>query len=589
MLEKIVLFLLAAVVAVPLFKRLGLGAVLGYLVAGVAIGPAALGFVEDVESTLHVAEYGVVLLLFIIGLELEPKRLWTLRRMVFGLGAGQLIGTGALLAGIAYALDFSWQESVLIGFALAMSSTALVIQLLSERRELPTRQGRAAFSILLFQDLAVIPMLAFVPLLATSGGDGGEGMDWQRTVWMLVVFAAVVLGGQYAVRPLMRMVARADIPELLTAVSLLLVLGTSWAMEAVGLSMSLGAFLAGVLLSESEFRHELQANIEPFKGLLLGLFFMAVGMSADIDALWANPLQMFGLALALLLIKGGILYVLGRMVKLPADSARALACALPQGGEFAFVLFSAAIAAGALGAEQAALLVTVVTITMLATPPMYALQAKLRKPPPKREYDDLSDAPSDPAIIIAGFGPFGQIIGRVLQVRQIPFTVLDKDSEQVDFVRRFGSRIFYGDAGRLDLLRAAGISSAKIFILTIPDMEASLQVARTVRKHYPHVRVYAMAVNRRHALLLMDMGISHVIRRGFHSSLMLSRSILRGAGLSRDEAITTVEKFREFDERALRQQQAVVHDDSLMMQSAIQAAQELEQLFEQDRAQKAGS
>ncbi|MDD3763847.1 MAG: monovalent cation:proton antiporter-2 (CPA2) family protein [Nevskiales bacterium] len=583
MLVDITLFLAAAVLFVPVFLRLGLGAVLGYLAAGIVIGPSGLGLIAEVEEVLHFGEFGVVLLLFIIGLELQPSRLWTLRRLVFGLGGLQVLITGIVLTVGAAGLGVPRVAAPIIGFGLAMSSTAFVIQMLAERGELSTRHGRTAFAILLFQDVAVIPMLALIPLLGPVGS--GESMlGWTEAAKTLAVFALVIFGGRYAVRPVMRTIAASNTPELLTAMALLIVLATALAMHAVGLSMSLGAFVAGVLLSESEYRHELQANIEPFKGMLLGLFFIAVGMSADVGLLTEDPLPLLGLAAGLLLVKAAILFGLGRVFGLPAGPARALATALPQGGEFAFVLFSAATAAGLLAAELTAQLVVIVTVSMIATPALYAAQARWRTREEPKPYDQI-EAPEQ-TVIIAGFGPFGQIVARILRVKQIPFTVLDKNSEQVDFVRRFGNKIFYGDAGRLDLLRAARADKARLFVLTIPDVDVSMHVAGVVRRNFPRLPIFAVALNRQHALRLMDLGISNVVRRSFHSSLDMSRSILMALGDSSEEALHAVETFRKHDERTLLRQHAIHHDEDLMIQTAQEAAQELEELFEQDRPER---
>lgn len=583
MLADVALFLAAAVLIVPLFLRLRLGAVLGYLSAGVVIGPHGLGLIGDAQSVLHFAEFGVVLLLFIIGLELQPSRLWTLRRMVFGLGAAQVCLTGAVLLLAASALGVDWRAATVAAFGLAMSSTAFVLQMLAERKELATHHGRAAFATLLFQDLAVIPLLALIPLLA-SRAELGAAPGWTQTLKILFAFALVIFSGRYVVHPLMRAVATAKAPELFTAAALLIVIATSLAMDAVGLSMSLGAFLAGMLLSESEYRHQLQADIEPFKGMLLGLFFIAVGMSADIELLLDRPLLLLSLTVGLMLIKSAILYGLGRASGLAPRASRAYAAGMPQGGEFAFVLFSTAVATGVMSAELSALLVVVVTLSMIATPLLYALQARFAGRSEPAPYDTI-DVPAR-AVIIAGFGPVGQIVARILRVKRIAFTVLDKDSQQVDFVRRFGNEIFYGDAGRLDLLRAAHADKARLFVLTIPDVEASLQVADVVRRHFPQLRIFAIAVNRLHALRLMDMGITDVVRRSFFSSLELSRDLLQALGNSEEHAQHVIDTFRRHDEQTLRRQQAVAHDEKLFIQSAQEAARELEQLFEQDNPQR---
>lgn len=579
MLTDIALFLACAVIFVPLFRWLGLGAVLGYLAAGIVIGPSLLGLIEDVEQVMHISEFGVVLLLFVIGLELQPSRLWALRRAVFGLGGAQVLVTTALLTGLGVALSLTLSTALVIGFGLAMSSTAFVLQLLAEKNELTARHGRMAFSILLFQDLSVIPFLTAIPLLAPQAVATG-GHDWMMAVKIIGMFALLIAAGRYILRPVLRLVAYTDTPEVFTAAALLVVIGTALSMQAVGLSMSLGAFIAGVLLADSEYRHEMQADIEPFKGLLLGLFFIAVGMSADIGLLLTEPGLLLVLTIALLLVKGLTLYGLGRLAGLPPGSARCLAFAMPQGGEFAFVLFGTAVSVGVLSAELRDLMIMVVTLSMIATPLLYALQSRWRDEADVRPYDDIG--PQEHDVVIAGFGPFGQIVGRILRLKRIPFTVLDKDSEQVDFVRKFGNQIFYGDASRLDLLRAARLDKARLFVLAIPDVEASLHVANTVRRHFPHVRIFAMAVNRLHALNLMDIGVEQVIRRSYFSSLEMARQLLLALDDDPDAVERLLRTFREHDEETLRRQQAVFRDEQQLIQTARDAARELEQLFEAD-------
>jgi monovalent cation:proton antiporter-2 (CPA2) family protein len=581
MLHDVAIFLAAAVIAVPLSRRLGLGAVLGYLAAGLVIGPWGLKLVTDVDSILKFSEFGVVLLLFLIGLELQPERLWRLRGQVFGLGFAQVAATTVVLALAASALGVPPLPAVIVGFGLAMSSTAFVLRMLGDRNELASREGGLAFAILLFQDLAVIPFLALVPVLAGTGvGEMTVAAKAAPTLKALGTIAVVVVLGRYALRPLLRILARADVPEIFTAAALLVVVGTSLLMEAAGLSMSLGAFLAGVLLAESEFRHELQADLEPFKGLLLGLFFIAVGMSVNLGLLAAQPGAVFGLVAGLLLVKAAVLFALGRVAKAPADSARALAVALSQGGEFAFVLFGIAAAAGLLATPLHQLLLVVVTVSMATTPPLYALQARLRKPLAGPAFDRI-DGPEAP-VIVAGFGPFGQVVGRLLRVKKIRFTVLEKSMEQVDFVRRFGNKIFYGDAARLDLLRAAHAHKAKVLVISISRTETSLGIAESVRRHFPHLKIFAVANDRNHALRLLDLGVHVVIRRAYFSSLEMGRRLL--VELGEDAAVVerSIRTFREHDEATLLKQQAVYRDEKQLIQSAQDAARELEQLFEAD-------
>jgi monovalent cation:proton antiporter-2 (CPA2) family protein len=580
MIQEIAIFLAAAVIAVPLAKRLGLGAVLGFLLAGVAIGPWGFGFIANVTDILHFSEFGVVLLMFIIGLELQPSRLWRLRREVFGMGGAQVAISTLLLALVMAAHGYATAPAIVAGFGLAMSSTAFVLQMLAEKNELTTRHGRGAFAILLFQDLAIIPFLALLPLLA--GGEGASRADaWQDALLFIAVLAAVIGLGRYALRPVFRVLAATNTPEVFTAAALLTVLGFALAMDMAGMSMSLGAFMAGVLLADSEYRHELQADIEPFKGLLLGLFFIAVGMSANLGLLTSKPFVVLGIVAGLLAIKAAVLYGVGRFFELPNDSARALAVGAAQGGEFAFVLFSAAVAANVMPRELADLLVVAVTISMMATPPLYALQARWRQKPEERPYDKIETAENP--VIIAGFGPFGQIVARALRVRRIGFTVLEKNPERVDFVRRFGNRIFYGDASRLDLLKAAHADKARFFVLTIPKLEESMQIAETVHRHFPHLRIYAVAVDRNHAMHLMDLGVRSVIRRSYFSSLEMSRGLLMDMGDSEARAAETIHRFRKHDEATLLRQQAVFRDEQKLIQTSKDAARELEQLFEADR------
>jgi monovalent cation:proton antiporter-2 (CPA2) family protein len=576
MLHDVAIFLAAAVVAVPLASRLGLGAVLGYLGAGLVIGPWGLKLVTDVDSIFRFSEFGVVLLLFLIGIELQPGRLWRLRGVVFGLGGAQVAATTLVLAAAALALGVAPLAALIAGFGLAMSSTAFVLRMLSDRDELATREGRLSFGILLFQDLAVIPFLALVPVLAS----GGAGMSVLPALRAVAVIALVIVAGRYALRPVLRALAATDIPEIFTAAALLVVVGTSLVMEAAGLSMSLGAFLAGVLLADSEFRHEMQADLEPFKGLLLGLFFIAVGMSVNLGLLREQPGTVLGLVAGLLLVKAALVFAIGRLGRAPVDAARALAVALSQGGEFAFVLFGVAAAAGLLAAPLHQLLLVVVTVSMATTPPLYALQARLRKPLAGPVFDTI-DAPEAP-IVIAGFGPFGQIIGRLLRVKKIPFTVLEKSVEQVDFVRRFGNKIYYGDAARLDLLRAAHADKARVLLISISRPETSLAIAESVRRHFPRLKIFAVANDRNHALRLMDLGVHRVIRRAYHSSLEMARELLVELGDEPATAERTIRTFREHDEATLLRQQALYRDEKELIQSAQDAARELEQLFEAD-------
>ena len=518
MLQEAALFLAAAVLFVPLLKRLRLGAVLGYLAAGLVIGPHGLGFASDVEKVLHLSEFGVVLLLFVIGLELQPSRLWRLRKEVFGLGAAQVFGTAALLTPIAHWLGLGWPAAIAVGFALASSSTALALQLLQERQELSSHHGRAAFAILLFQDLSVIPLLALIPLLSPEATQGGGMLQVGKALGAVLV---VILLGRTLLRPILRRLAVTGVPEIFTAAALLLVIGVSLAMEAVGLSMSLGAFLAGMLLADSEYRHELQADLEPFKGLLLGLFFIAVGMGANLRLVAEQPGPVLGVCFALIVIKGLAIYVLGRIAGEAHGSATKLAVALAQGGEFAFVLFAVMASAKLVDSETLAMLTVAVTLSMMLSPALYAFVSRKREEI-AAPFDEINT--TETPVVIAGFGPFGQIIGRVLRLKKVAFTVLDKNAQHVDFVRSFGNPVFYSDAARHEVLRAAHVHKAKLFVIAISEEGESLRVAESARAFAPNLRVMAVARTRQHALKLMGLGIApeDLIRRSYYSSLEMT-------------------------------------------------------------------
>lgn len=586
LLEQAAIFLATAVFLVPLFRRLRLGAVLGYLAAGALIGPWGLRLIGDVETTLKFAELGVVLLLFLVGLELEPSRLWALRRPVFGLGGAQVVITGLVLALLASATGLAWQAALIAGLGLAMSSTALVLSSLAEREALDTPHGRNAFAILLFQDLAVIPLLALLPLLADAGGPGAGG--WVTAGKGVAAIAAVVVTSRLVVRPVLKAVARYGGQEVFTAAALLVVIGAALAMEAIGLSMSLGAFLAGVLLADSEFRHELEADVEPFKGLLLGLFFIAVGMSANLTLLAQRPLTVLGLALGLMTVKALLLGAIMRLSGSPSETAQRVAVNLAQGGEFAFVLFAAAGGLGVFTPETSQLLVLVVTVSMLLAPLSFTLHDRLLERWLERTREpefDAIDGPGNP-VIIAGYGRFGQIVSRVLRMGGIPFTVLEASYQQVDFVRKFGSKVYYGDASRLDLLKAARAAQANLFVLAIDDVEASMRAANVVRKHFPQLRILARARNRVHYFRLRDLGVHVIERETFQSSLEIARQALLQSGFGREAADRAVAFFERHDRQQLDAQYAVHQDEEQLIQTSMQAAAQLQELFEADAASR---
>jgi glutathione-regulated potassium-efflux system ancillary protein KefC/glutathione-regulated potassium-efflux system protein KefB len=586
LLAEAAIFLTAAVVTVPLFRRLKLGAVLGYLTAGVIIGPWALRLVTDVDNLLHFAELGVVLLLFVIGLELQPSRLWVLRKTVFGLGGAQVAVTGLVIAAIGLALGQSWQSALVMGLGLAMSSTAFVLQVLAERKQLTMRHGRSAFAILLFQDLTVIPLLALIPLLSMAPTMPRSSDPWLAAAEAVAVIVGVIVGGRLLLRPILRAIADSGIQEIFTAAALLVVLGVSLLMVGVGLSMSLGAFLAGVLLADSEYRHELEANIEPFKGLLLGLFFISVGMAADLGLIVEHPLLVPICVAALMATKAAILYALGRLSGHSTASSRALAVALCQGGEFAFVLFALAERSQVMDRNLVDLLVVVVTLSMAATPLVLAagdlIGRNLRSREPAPAFDAI-EAEDEPPVIIAGFGRVGQIVGRILLARGIRITALDVDPAQVESVRRFGSKVSYGDASRLELLQAAGAGTAKVFVLAVDNVEKSLVIAETLRRHYPHLKIFARARNRFHAYRLMDSGVDYIIRETLLSSLDMAGEVLQALGTPGWQAREVVERFRAYDQRLLTSQHAVYHDETALQQASRDALRELDGLLRGDR------
>ena len=578
----LVTYLAAAVIAVPLFKRFGLASVLGYLAAGSIIGPAGFDYVKDVKNAMGLAEFGVVLLLFIIGLELKPSRLWALRKSVFGTGGAQVILTTVPLALVAMAYDIAPASALIIALSLAFSSTAFALQIMAEKNQLSTKHGRLAFSILLFQDLAAIPLIAAIPLLGIHEHAAAEPV-WLAALKVIGVMTAIVVGGRYLLRPTLRLVASAKTGEIFTAAALLLVVSVALIMESVGLSMALGSFLAGILLADSEYRHELEADIEPFKGLLLGLFFMAVGMTVDYRLLASQPLEIFALVVGLMLTKASVIFALGKLSGLKSDQARALALTLPQGGEFAFVVFSVAVASQLMSAELAAMLVVVVTLSMAATPILVVLNDRLfgKILDGKKHFDEIKE--TDNPVIIAGFGRVGQIAGRVLRVLDIGFTALDHDPNQVEVLRKFGNKVYYGDASKLDLLKAAGADKAKVFILAIDDVETSVKTAEVVRQHFPHLKIFARARNRNHAFKLLDLGIEKQWRETLSSSIEMTEAVLQEFGFTYYRAQRLMDKFRSHDERSLRYQHSVHDDEEKLISASKEYAQQLVDVLQSDK------
>jgi CPA2 family monovalent cation:H+ antiporter-2 len=596
------IYLAAAVVSVPIAKRLGLGSVLGYLIAGIAIGPFALGLVgEEGQDVLHFAEFGVVMMLFLIGLELQPSLLWRLRSSILGLGGLQVGITGAVITAIAIAVGLDWRSGLAVGLILALSSTAIVLQTLQEKGLMKTGGGRSAFSVLLFQDLAVIPILAILPLLARSGAVHASAETGHSTTWVeglpgwgtaLVVAAAVaaiVIGGRLLIRPAFRFIARARVPEIFTASALLLVIGIAILMTRVGLSPALGTFLAGVVLATSEYRHELESDIEPIKGLLLGLFFISVGASIDFAQIISRPALIGGLVAALIVVKFLVLLVLGRVFGLGSDQNLLFSFALAQAGEFAFVLFSFATQQGVIGLEVASPLVAVVALTMALTPLLMLVNERLVQPrfgtleKDQREADVFDE--SNP-VIIAGYGRVGTIIGRLLRVSGIGATVLEVDSDQVELLRKLGHKVFYGDASRLDLLRAAGADSARVLVIALDDPDRILGLVQTAQKHFPHLKVLSRAIGRTHAYELLEAGLDSVYRETLDSSLRIGFDVLRELGMPGFEALRRTRRFRVHDEQALRELSGKRGDTKTYMHLVRQQSETLERVLATDSSDR---
>ena len=604
-------YLAAAVLAVPLARLLGLGAIIGYLGAGIVIGPWGLKLVSDPAAILHFAEFGVVLMLFLVGLELEPRRLWAMRRPIFGGGSVQLLGSAALMVAVALAAgllghwsgqlawQLPWQTVLVAAMGLAMSSTAIGLGALAERNLMATRSGQSVLSVALLQDIAAIPILALVPLLAVgaaAAGDGG-GDGWLAAAKALGVIAAIVLGGRLLLRPALRWIARSDTPEIFTAAALLLVVATAALMQSVGLSMALGAFLAGVLLAESEYRRELETDLEPFKGLLLGLFFIAVGMSIDFAVVLAHPVLMAAVVAGFLALKALVLWGLAHKIGLPLLERPVYLVLLAQGGEFGFVVFQTAQQSGVVDAPTASFLVAAVAMSMLLTPllllgadrwwvPKLAKRAARSGRGGAAKPAEISE-PQNAPVIIAGFGRYGQIVGRLLNASGLSATVLEHDADQVETVRRFGWPVFYGDATRLDLLRTAGAASARVLVLAIDDVEQSLKVAALARAHFPQLCVVARARNVTHYYRLRQLGVSRIERETLDASLMSGRQVLELMGWQPHTARNQALRFRAHNIELLEQMAPHLGDEQKLIALAKQGRQQLETMWAQERAEQA--
>jgi glutathione-regulated potassium-efflux system ancillary protein KefC len=580
MLEALV-FLAAAVICVPIAARLGLGSVLGYLIAGALIGPWGLKLIVDVGSTQNLAELGVVLMLFVIGLELDPRRLMEMRREVFRGGSVQLALCGAAIGAGLLAVGLPWQAAIVAGLALALSSTAIAIQTLNERNELGTPTGRAVFGILLFQDIAAIPLIAIVPLLGHVERAGGQPL-WQKIAIAAAAVAGVVFIGRYLTRPALQLIARLRIRELFTAFALLLVIGIAELMSLAGMSMALGAFLAGVLLADSEFRHALESDIEPFKGLLLGLFFISVGMTIDFGLLASRPGMVALLLAGFLSLKAATLWIVARIIKVTPQQRWRFTFILAQGGEFAFVVFASAREAAVISPEWDALLTVVVAMSMAATPLLLLVHDRwvARDAGTQRE-PDFIDAQAP--VIIAGFGRFGQIVGRLLLAADVRAVVLDHDPDQVELVRKAGYQVFYGDATRLDLLESAGAAKARLLVNAIDAQEDSLALVDRVREHFPNLPIVSRARNVSHHLELRLRGVTVIERETFESALRAGRHVLEQLGMDPFRAREMADNFRRHNRRTVESQLAVYKDETRFMAAAKAGREELEQQFARDR------
>ncbi|WP_232787419.1 monovalent cation:proton antiporter-2 (CPA2) family protein [Spongiibacter nanhainus] len=600
MLITALIYLLAAVLAVPLAKRIGLGSVLGYLIAGVIIGPHALHLVGDQTEVMHFAEFGVVMMLFLIGLELRPDRLWAMRRPILGLGGLQVVVTCALLAGgLLLVSDLAWQTALAIGLALALSSTAIVLQSLTERGLLKSPAGNNAFAVLLFQDIAVIPILALLPLLALSsiGGTGADDHGHSlihdlptaaKIAVTLATIAGIVIAGRFLAAPVLRYMAETRLREIFTAFTLLLVVAIAALMQVIGLSPALGTFLAGVVLAENEFRHELEVDIEPFKGLLLGLFFITVGASIDFELLIQQPLIIGIAVLALMGIKAAVLGVLAALFKMGRRHGLLFTLALAQGGEFAFVLISAGRSASVFSAEVGSLVTVVVALSMLLSPLLIVLYEYLYSRPDQQACPSSADDNIEPShdVILAGYGRFGQVVGRLLSAQGYHLTILDHSPSQVEMVRRFGNTVYYGDASRRDLLEAAGAAEAKVLVIAVDEPDKTLAIIATAQQHFPHLKILARAIDRRHTYALMRSGIAGLRRETFDSALNLGVDALKLLGLTDSNASRAGQLFKEHDEQTLKVLSELWGDDKSYGLAVRQRLDDLRQVLLADQKER---
>jgi len=594
-LEIALIYLAAAIVAVPIAKRLGLGSVLGYLIAGILIGPYALGVVGDQTDVMHFAEFGVVMMLFLVGLELQPSRLWTLRHSILGLGGLQVVLSAAAIFAFCYwFFAMHWQTALAIGLMLALSSTAIVLQSLEEKGWLKQEAGQNAFSVLLFQDIAIIPILALLPLLAFAPQGNSKDINdsiiaswpiWQQVGVSVAVIAAIIAGGKYVSAPLFRYIAQTHMREIFTIFALFLVVAISLVMQSIGLSPALGTFLAGVVLAESEFRHELEADIEPFKGLLLGLFFITVGASINFELLFNQFSTVIALVVLLIVIKACILFALAVTFNISSKQKLLFTLALAQGGEFAFVLLSVTTTLSILTPEQTSLVTLVVAVSMLIAPLllMFYEQLQKRSSSTKPEFDKPEQISTAKHVIIAGYGRFGQIMGRLLHAQGYEITVLDHSPSQIELLRRFGNTVFYGDAARQELLEAAGAHTAQMLVVAIDNPDKTIEIIKLAHKNYPQLKIVARAIDRRHAYQLLNLKVNAFNRETVDSAINLAIESLQLLGNSKEDAERAGKLFRDHDRAAVLQLAELWGDDASYGVAVRQRMEDLKQVLQQDK------
>ena len=599
LLLSVFVFIAAAIVVVPATKLTGLGSVLGYLVAGIAIGPYGLKFVTDPGTILHFSEFGVVMMLFLIGLEMQPSELWRLRTRLLGMGGVQVVVTTAIITGAGMWAGIAWQTALIVGMALSLSSTAIVLQIMSERSITQTDTGRSSFSVLLMQDIVVIPILALIPLLSVSELSpnvlaaeryaAGDGPNWVPALEMITAFVGMYLAGRYILRPVMNYVARAGIREIFTALALFVVIGSALLMEWLSLSHALGAFFAGVILADSEYRHELESDIQPFKGLLLGLFFISVGMSIEFSVLMQAPLVILQIVVSLVVIKAAVLFTIASMFRLHLADRLLFATLLAQGSEFAFVLFQVATGAGSMSKPVSDVLNVCVALSMAITPLLILAFDKLIAPRlvwPVQEPDIPDMGDTRQKVLVLGYGRFGQIIARLLHAQGFETTLIDHDPAQGELLGRFGWKVFYGDVRRLDLLEAAGADEARLIVVTIKDREISIEICKMIQRHFPQAKIFARAYDRVHAYELMDLGVDGFERETFRASLALAAKILVGLGYSPHGAQRVAKAFEWHDTELLESSRALRDDDDAYVSYLRQARETLHSVMQAELAAK---